>query len=294
MTTAGVKVTVGIPVFNGERWLAETIESVLRQTLQEIEVIVSDNASTDDSWRIAQDIAAGDERVQCYRNAENLGVFRNLDRTFELSSTPYFKWCAVGDVVEKSFLEKALEILEQRNEVMLVYSATGFIGRYAHQPSVHDLDASLESFDAVERYRAYFSSRGLNSPFHGLIRSRALARTSLNRAFRGSDLCLIAALLLQGPFVRLPDKLLYRRIEPETATAVKTRAQLDAFFGSDAEKVNRRPIWQFEKQLLRDVIRCPTEMNTRLRLMPYLLRRFIWQRRELLGRKGRRQDSSTG
>jgi glycosyltransferase involved in cell wall biosynthesis len=274
-------------VYNGEKWLAETIKSVTSQTLKDLVIIVSDNASVDNSWQIAQELAQSDERIQCQRNAVNLGVFRNLDRVFELSSTPYFKWCSVGDLLEKSFLGRAVNVLEKHTDVTLVYAKTKFIGSAVRHANLKDLDVPLDSPDTVSRYRSYLSAHGLNSPFHGLVRSQALSSTSLNKEFRGSDQCLIAALLLQGRFTRLPEELLYRRIEPDTATAIKAVEDLDDFFGAQAAKIRKHATWKVESQLFRDLIGATTEFGTKFRLMPYLFRRLYWQRRRLLRECGR-------
>lgn len=73
------RVTVGIPVFNGEKFLPQTIDSALKQSLDDLVVIISDNASTDNSWEIALKFAKNDGRIECHRNTSNVGVFRNMD-----------------------------------------------------------------------------------------------------------------------------------------------------------------------------------------------------------------------
>ena len=233
------KVAIGIPVHNGEEWLAETVQSILKQRFSNIRVVICDNASSDGTQEIARRFAHSDSRIRYHRNAENIGVFRNLDLAFALSDCPYFKWCSVGDQVEPDFIARAVDILDNQPDVVLVFSKTRLIGSLASMQGIQDADLSLNSVDPVSRYREYFSKVGLNGAFHGLMRADALSRTGLNKPFRGSDQCLVAALLLHGRFVRLPEELLYRRIERSTSTATKTPDELDDFFSVDAKNVNK-------------------------------------------------------
>ncbi len=84
-------VSIGIPVYNGGKYLEETLDSILNQTFTDFEVIVSDNASTDNTREIVEAYAAKDPRVRYYRNAENIGAAPNYNRTFELSRGKYFR-----------------------------------------------------------------------------------------------------------------------------------------------------------------------------------------------------------
>ena len=276
------KITIGIPAYNSENWLAETVDSILQQTMSDICIVISDNASTDRTADIARQYANDDSRVKYHRNPHNVGVFRNFDVTFELSSSRYFKWCAVGDRLHPQFLEYASAVLDRQEDVMLVYSRTRLIGSLAHQSDIQDVRLALEGPDPVARYAEYFSRTRLNSPFHGLIRAEALARTGLNKPFRGSDQCLVGALLLQGPFVQLPEELLFRRIERDTATAVSSAEELNAFFSVDLRKVSTFPVWKFEVQRFRDVIAAPLKIGQKMSLVMLLLRSLWWRRRALV------------
>src|SRR5215212_10104103 len=106
------RVTVGIPVYNGAKYLGQAIESVLAQTFADFELIICDNASTDATAAIALDYAARDPRVRYARNRENLGVGRNFNRLIELGMGQYFKWLAADDVIAPEFLERCVEALD--------------------------------------------------------------------------------------------------------------------------------------------------------------------------------------
>ena len=276
------KVAIGIPVHNGEKWLAGTVDSILKQRFSDIRVIICDNASTDGTHEIAERLVHSDSRIHYHRNSENIGVFRNMDLTFALSDCPYFKWCAVGDHVHPEFVGRAVDILDSQSDVVLVFSKTRLIGSLAKMQGIQDADISLDSVDPVSRYREYFSQMGLNGSFHGLMRADVLSQTGLNQPFRGSDQCLVAALLLHGRFVRLPEELLYRRIELSTSTATRTLDELDEFFSVDAKSVNKLPTWKFQRQQFVDVLRAPLTARQKLSLLVFLARGLNWKRRDLI------------
>src|SRR3954470_23138397 len=106
------RVTIGLPVYNGARYLAEAIESVLAQTFTDFELVISDNASTDATAAIALQYAARDPRVRYSRNRENIGSARNFGRAFELATGEFFKWMASDDLISPEFLENCVAALD--------------------------------------------------------------------------------------------------------------------------------------------------------------------------------------
>src|SRR3990172_5611242 len=105
-------IAVGLPVYNGQKYLAQAIESILGQTFADFELIISDNASTDRTQEICQAYAARDPRVRYFRNERNLGAGPNYDLCFERARSKYFKWAAHDDVIAPDFLEKTKANLE--------------------------------------------------------------------------------------------------------------------------------------------------------------------------------------
>src|SRR5215213_6401610 len=98
MCAAAEPVSIGLPVYNGDRFLARSLDSLLAQTMPDFELIISDNASSDGTAEICRAYARRDRRIRCVRNEHNLGVYRNFNRVFQLSSGKYFKWAAADDV----------------------------------------------------------------------------------------------------------------------------------------------------------------------------------------------------
>src|SRR5436190_12174806 len=91
-------VSIGLPVFNGERYLRQALDSLLGQDFQDFELIISDNASTDRTAEICRAYVAKDRRIRYYRNESNIGSAPNYRRVFELARGEFFKWCSHDDV----------------------------------------------------------------------------------------------------------------------------------------------------------------------------------------------------
>ncbi|MBS0016773.1 MAG: glycosyltransferase family 2 protein, partial [Arthrospira sp. SH-MAG29] len=115
------RVSIGLPVYNGENFIQETLDCLLSQTFDDFELIICDNASTDRTEEICRDYAARDKRIRYYRHPENLGAAKNYNRTFELSTAEYFKWAAHDDLYAPEFLERCVEALDTHPSTVLCY-----------------------------------------------------------------------------------------------------------------------------------------------------------------------------
>ena len=111
------RVSIGLPVYNGERWLAEALDSLLAQTYSDFELIISDNGSTDDTQAICEEYAARDRRIRYIRQEINRGLAWNWNCVFEESAGDYFKWAACDDLYHPTFLERCVQILDQYPDV---------------------------------------------------------------------------------------------------------------------------------------------------------------------------------
>src|SRR5215211_4893186 len=98
------QVSIGLPVYNGERYLALCLDSMLAQSFKEFEIVISDNASTDQTAEICRSYQNKDRRIRYFRNEQNAGAAWNHNRVFELSSAPLLKWAACDDLHEPLFL----------------------------------------------------------------------------------------------------------------------------------------------------------------------------------------------
>ncbi len=179
---ASPTISIGLPVWNGARYLADAIESILSQTFTDFELIISDNASTDDTAQIAQNFAERDRRIRYHRNEENIGGARNENLTFELSRGRYFRLSAYDDLVEPTLLERCVETLEQDPDAVLCFPETLVIderGEVTHAEANTRGTASSPSqrfanlHSAITRSTRHTVSSGhqrfVNRPSRGII-----------------------------------------------------------------------------------------------------------------------------
>ncbi len=121
MTEIRPRVSIGLPVYNGGQFVSKAIEAVLGQTFSDLELIISDNASTDSTEEICLAYASRDKRIRYYRNAANVGVNPNYRRVFSLATSEYFKWVTHDDLQTLDFLEKTVPILDRDPGVVVCY-----------------------------------------------------------------------------------------------------------------------------------------------------------------------------
>ena len=116
------RLSIGVPVYNEERYLDGCIRSLLAQTFTDFEIIICDNASTDGTFEIAQEWAQKDARISAHRAERNLGAAPNFNWCFELARGELFKWAAADDLVKPDYLEKCIAALDAHPESHLAYS----------------------------------------------------------------------------------------------------------------------------------------------------------------------------
>lgn len=222
-----------MPVFNGERFLEDAIESLLGQTFDDFELVIVDNHSTDRTYAICQSFAERDHRVRCLRQRQNYGYIHNFNTVFRLTSSRYFKWAACDDVCAPEFLARCVEVLERDPSVALVYTEMPWIDETGSQvesrPRSFDR-AVLQmtaSNDPAERFAAMMHNFWYTEHLFGLIRATALAKTRLHQYHFMGDHILLAELSLYGRFHQVSEQLLFlRRHKGQTSKAPSARQRL--------------------------------------------------------------------
>jgi glycosyltransferase involved in cell wall biosynthesis len=282
MKTQNFKVSVGLPVYNGELFLEACLDSLLSQTYSDFELIISDNASTDGTEAICQAYAAKDQRIRYARNATNVGVGPNFNRAFRLSTGDYFKWASADDFCKPDLLARCLEVLDHDQGAVLVYPKTHFIDATGKILNIHDPGWDLRSEAASDRlYHVICAGHWVNSHY-GLIRSNALAKTRLIPSYPGGDYRLLAELSLQGKFVEIPEYLFLRRIHSGASSQNTTDLNwTTAFFGGSQKDVCF-PFWNLNIDYLITVMNSDLGANDKLSLVGLVLRRMWWKHEQLL------------
>lgn len=213
------KVSIGMPVRNGGRYLSDAIGSLLDQSFRDLELIISDNASTDDTPAICRELAAADARVRFFSQPENIGGPANWNFVFEKARGIYFKWASANDICHPTYVERCEEVLRDDPEVVLCYTRTAFLDGEGRIKGEYDGDFEVPQPTPVGRFRRVVTSGSLNNAHQGLIRSAALRRTGLERNYEGGDHPLMAELALMGKWGLVPECLFFRRMARGTHIA---------------------------------------------------------------------------
>lgn len=235
------RVSIGLPVYNGETYLAQTLDDFLAQTLGDFELLICDNASTDRTAAIGRSYAARDARVRYVRNERNIGSLPNFNRAFRLAAPArYFAWAAHDDRHAPDFLEQLVGLLDAHPDASLAYGRAVVIDgageRLPYDDCLHAFVASdgmvYQDDRAIEddvvgapadRFETVLLSTMLNTPIHGVFRRSVLERSSLHQ-FYGSDTLLLAEAALAGTFRTTPDAVFEWRLHPG-GTAYMTREE---------------------------------------------------------------------
>lgn len=257
-------VTVGIPVFNGERFLAETVESVLAQDLEDVVVLVADNGSTDATPELCRGYARRDPRVRFLPSDRNRGAAWNYNRLVDEASTPYFKWQAADDLIRPTFLSSCVEVLETRPDVVLAYSPAEYIDeRGDHLSFVTNPRGYGEPAAAGRRIRSVLGVTTQCFEVFGVMRASALSRTSRIGAYPASDVVLLAELALLGRYAQVEDPLFLHRMHRDRSVFQHAdQRDLVKWYSPDAPRL-AAPRWRLLRELAAAFLSLPVSSRTR-------------------------------
>jgi glycosyltransferase involved in cell wall biosynthesis len=279
------RVSLGVPVYNGETFLAHTLESLLAQTFNEIEVIISDNASTDRTQQICKSFAARDPRVEYIRQDHNLGASANYNFVARRSHGEYFKWAAHDDLCEPTFVERCVELLDENKDAVVAYPRSVLISDAGDLIEPVTEDMSLPWDTASRRLRHFLWNTSLCHPVFGLIRSSALARTGLIGPFHSSDVIVLIQLLLQGKFIEYPESLFLRRMHAGTSLWNKSDADVIVWYDTSASR-KHAPALRYTTLFataMKSVLRSPIPLWDKPICWMILARAYATRRREIAG-----------
>ncbi len=232
------RVSIGIPVYNGEKYLAAALDSLLAQTYADFEVAISDNASTDRTEKICREYAARDSRIRYERQPKNLGMTWNFSHVVEMARGEYFRWHAHDDTCAPTLLEKCVEALDRHPEAVLAYPRVLMID-WQGEPLPEDpstwrpplsSDASsptddrdprgLDSPQASRRFYGVLMKTVWCLEPYGLMRTDAVHTTGKLRNYRAAEKVFIAEMALRGQFVEVPEMLLLVRRHSDQYTMI--------------------------------------------------------------------------
>jgi glycosyltransferase involved in cell wall biosynthesis len=276
MTTPSPRVSIGLPVYNGNGYLEAALASLLNQTFSDFELIISDNASIDRTEEICKKYAAEDSRIHYYRNARNLGAAWNFNHVFALSSGEYFKWAAHDDICAQDFLLRCINILDKDQSVVLCYTQEIDIdeeGRFLRKRP-YRLNANLAK--PHERFGNIITRNRGSPPIFGVIRASILRKTPLIARYHASDQVLLAELILHGRFHEISEELLLHREHPHRSVYTHTRHSIIGWLDPTLEGQITFPIGRTFIEYVRAIGRSPVSWPERIHCAWHMVR---WMKR---------------
>lgn len=223
------RVSIGLPVFNGEGYLAEALEALLGQTFEDFELVISDNASTDGTASICRRYEKQDPRIRYIRQPRNIGLNPNHNFVIKQARGELFKMASHDDLYAVDLLKRCVEVLDQSPEIVVCHSWEAMIDESGTVTKLLEYSVNASSPRAPERFRSLLLD-GWDDYTYGVIRTKVLRRTHLHRSHHFADRTINTELALYGPFHLVPEWLYFRRDHPERKEpyTVRTRcAYLD-------------------------------------------------------------------
>ena len=281
---SGALVSIALPVYNGESYVAEAVESVLSQTHPHFELLICDNASTDRTEEICRRFAAQDTRIQYIRRDENCGSSGNFNDGFHRSTGKYFKWHAHDDLLEPTYLEKLVDVLEKDPGCVMAYPRTVLIDAEGQETQCYLDEIASDSEDPAERLAVWLRPRdGLCNPMFGLLRRSAAARTGLIPTYISGDRVFLAHLTLIGRCRLVNEALFLRRVHPRMSTlAHEERQALQQYIRGRRRLVPIMEKWRIGIGHLGAIHRTPMSLLVRMRCYGVMLRWALDRRKYLL------------
>jgi glycosyltransferase involved in cell wall biosynthesis len=276
------KVSIAVPVFNGDNYVAEALESVLAQIYRNFEVIISDNGSTDRTEEICRGYAERDPRVHYYRSDVNRGVYWNFRRALEPAQGDYFMWLAHDDKLAPEFLGQCVTALDRNPNAVLSYPKAIDIDERGKYLVYKEQNLNAGTARAHERFRELIRMDHNCEAIFGLMRMEVLKKIRVFGGFADADRVMLAELALYGCFSQVPEFLFLHREHPLRTTNVYPLSRFRRtaiLLPQKRVKIVFPHFRQFREYLL-CIRRSPLHWADRLRCYREMLRwlRCYWKR----------------
>jgi glycosyltransferase involved in cell wall biosynthesis len=211
------RLSIGLPVYNGEKYLAESLDALLGQTYEDFELIISDNASTDGTADICRRYAKQDSRIRYIRQERNMGCAPNHNCLVTQARGELFKWASDDDLYARDMIRLCVDALDENPQVVLAHPWTAFIDSSGTVTDAIEYPLATASSHAPERFRSMLFDNGGDDD-GGVVRMSVLRRTAPYGSYHHADRTLVTEFALHGPFYQVPDWLYFRRDHPERLT----------------------------------------------------------------------------
>jgi glycosyltransferase involved in cell wall biosynthesis len=240
-------VSIGLPVYNGERFLSQALDSLLEQDYDNFEIIISDNASTDATAQISAEYAGKHTKIRYYRHESTIWATGNFNHVFNLSSAEYFLWASHNMYWDRRYLTRCMEMFHSSDNLVLAGAVCNSIDM-KNQLIFVDKGLSTVGSKPSERFIKYMSSLynqvTVNGIFYGIYKRSALCRVMPMLQVIANDHLMLAQLSLEGEYFTIQEPLITKRQGGMSAT-LKTIAA--------GEKINN-PFFITVPFLIREIL----------------------------------------
>ena len=210
------RLTIGLPVYNGEKYLAESLDALLGQSYEDFELVISDNASTDGTSDICRRYGKQDSRIRYVRQPRNIGCAPNHNFVVGQARGELIKWASDDDLYARNMLSCCIDALDEHPHVVLANSWTAMIDSSGSVTKAVQYSVATACPRTPERFRSMMFD-GWFDDSGGVVRTEVLRRTSLHGSYHLADRVLTTEIGLHGPFYQVPDWLYFRRDHPDRA-----------------------------------------------------------------------------
>lgn len=210
MMNAAPRLTIGLPVYNGEEFLTESLDSLLGQNYEDFELIISDNASTDSTAEICRRYGKQDSRIRYLAQPRNIGLVPNHNFVVNQASGEFFKWASHDDLYARDLLSRCVDALDEYPQVVLAHSRSAIIDSAGAVTKLFEYRADVSAVRAPDRFRSMLFD-GWDDYTYAVMRTKVLRRTRLHGSYHCADRTINIEMGLHGPFYQVPDWLHFRR-----------------------------------------------------------------------------------
>ena len=219
------KVSIGLPIYNGEKFIHKKLNSLLSQTFTNFELIISDNGSTDLTSKICEEYAQKDKRIIYFKQKKNMGAWENFAFVLNKAKSKYFLWTAVDDYILPQFIEENVKTLEVDEKIACSISKIRLFGENSNNLQLNEKDSKIKkikkkflrnygymnTFAAKgtyeERINEYIKNLRHNQCFYGIYKTHQIKQAFIQKPFLGQDTCIIFNILKFGE-LNVVDKVL--------------------------------------------------------------------------------------
>lgn len=281
------RVSVGLPVFNAERYLESALTSVREQSYSDFEVVISDNGSTDGTQDICRAYADSDERFRYFRHPENRGAAWNHNFVVHSSRGELFRWYSYDDLMAPRLLEACVAALDAHPDAVLAWPSTTVIDGEGNFVEAYRTDLPWQGNSPSERLRDLLGHPANDTllswcyPVYGLVRMSTLRSTRLLQPYNSADQVLLVELALRGAWVHVPERLFFSRRHEQSSVGQHTAEQIARWFDPTASGPPPMVFAQLFRGFTSAVLASPMTTSERARCLAVLT---SWLRRERNGR----------